>query len=260
MTNAMASPALCRFILKVRPGWLGAKLKRLFNIQRIEITTDQGSFWIDPASNFGSRLREDPIYEQEMFAALTSRLQPGDTFADIGANEGYYSVVAGRIVGPTGAILAFEPQSRLHPILERNFTLNHLASARVVRSAVGSAESTAELNLFPDINTGATSFNQNVAYRLPTETVRVARLDDLLRESGTDAIGVAKVDVEGFEVDVLRGAEPLLAAHKIRSLVIEVHPPLLAQMGQSVEDIRALGERHGYRFTELNPELVTLDL
>ncbi|MBX3096155.1 MAG: FkbM family methyltransferase [Fimbriimonadaceae bacterium] len=252
---AMASAGLARFILRVRPAALGSALKRLFRIERVEHVTADGTFWVDPASNFGSRMMSGQVYEPAMTEALKRGWKPGGTFIDIGANEGYFSVMAAAALGPKGRIIAVEPQGRLQSVLERNFSLNSLANASVAKVGLGSAEATADLNLFPDTNTGATSFARPVSYQLPTERVRITTLDTLLEELKIDQVDCAKVDVEGFELDLFLGAMQTLADSKVKTFVIELHPRLLHDRGASVNDVRSVLEAAGYHWSEPAEEL-----
>src|SRR3954468_546190 len=115
---------LGRWLMRVRPAPLAVGLKRMLRVERQNLVTSEGTFWVDPASFSGQELATHGVYDPGTLAALKSLLQRGDTFIDVGANEGYFSVVAARLVGPTGRVIAIEPQSRLARVLERNFAIN----------------------------------------------------------------------------------------------------------------------------------------
>ena len=131
---------LCyRTLLRVRPIALTSVLKRALGIRRFAWELPDGrKYWIDPVSNLGRFLLFEGAYEEPVARMFRRILRPGDTFLDIGANEGYFSILAGHLAGGNGRVHAFEPQSRLQRVVKRNFTLNGMAnSARVHRCALG---------------------------------------------------------------------------------------------------------------------------
>ena len=257
LPELMANERLARTILQVRPAFVGSWLKRLFRLHRIEASTPVGRLWLDPASNFGSRMLSGESYEPSMTAALRESWQLGGSFLDIGANEGYFCLLASEALGPKGTILAVEPQGRLQEVLHRNFHFNKVR-AEVVKVGLASQPGTAELNLFPDTNTGATSFARPVSYKLPTETVEVTTLDALLE--GRSHFDVAKVDIEGFEAEMFRGATRVLADRQVKRWVIELHPDILGSRGESVDTVRSLLTEQGYEWTRPEPDLAVATL
>src|SRR3954470_828715 len=84
------------WLFRVRPAPLAVAMKALLRVRRLPVTTAEGTFWLDPASSQGLCLLKNDVYEPPMLETLKSYLRPGDTFADVGANEGYFSVVASR--------------------------------------------------------------------------------------------------------------------------------------------------------------------
>ena len=99
--------------MRVRPAFLAAWLKTLLRVRRKPVGTKEGIFWIDPVSQFAVNLVAGHGYEPEMGETLRRYLRPGSTFVDIGANEGFFTVQAAKIVGNSGRVLAVEPQGRL---------------------------------------------------------------------------------------------------------------------------------------------------
>ena len=76
-------------LLRIRPAFLAAYLKRLAKIERIVVETSTGASWVDPISDFG-RLVMEGAYEPNMIETLKRFLRPGSVFVDVGANEGYF--------------------------------------------------------------------------------------------------------------------------------------------------------------------------
>jgi FkbM family methyltransferase len=146
--------------------------------------------------------------EPNEFAFLDRILRPGMTFLDAGANDGIYAVFAAKRVGPEGVVWAFEPSRRELERLQFNLDLNGL-SARVFPVALAEANGQAELTVSESEHSGHNTLGalayQNVRIERK-ELVEVRRLDDLVEDAPPGQIDVMKLDVEGAELRLLRGA------------------------------------------------------
>jgi hypothetical protein len=117
---------LCEFIgQKARPIEAALLMKGVFRIHREYFKSGEFIFYADPVSNFGLRILRDGYYEPEMTNSILSLLDEGDQFIDLGGNEGYFSVLAARKVGPTGRVLCIEPQQRLWEAIVKNLSINN---------------------------------------------------------------------------------------------------------------------------------------
>lgn len=170
---------------------------------------------------------------------LSNHLRPGMVFYDLGANIGLFSLLASRIVGAGGKVISFEPDPEIARRLRRNIARNGFTNVTVVESGVWSV--TENVNFLPadasspDRGTGRFVGQEGAA----TALVRCIALDDFARD--TPAPNAIKCDVEGAEVEVLRGAENVL--HTAR-------PWILCEMHSTANDQAArefLG-RLGYSF------------
>ena len=253
--NLQSARRLGSLLMRVRPAALAVVFKNLLRVQRLEVPTAEGIFWADPASDFGQRLLTAGQYEPELAATLRQLLQPGQVFADIGANEGYFSVLAARRVGASGRVLAVEPQSRLQPVLRRNFALNHATHVTLTAAAVSNAIGVAELNLAPSMNTGATSLIRSTRYKLPRETVPALPLAEILDRAGLAAVDLLKLDIEGWEYEAILGSREIFRQGRIRAIALELHPAQLAKRGLGIAPItdflQEAGFRHAPRFESL---------
>jgi FkbM family methyltransferase len=172
-----------------------------------------------PSDIIGMPIARFGVYEFAVSKLVREYLKPGDVFVDVGANICYHTVIAAGMVGHSGLVHAFEPSSRIGARLERNVVLNALSQVRVRAEAVGSQSGFVKL-VEPE-NTG----NDGLAYvdssgeGAGTEVLSV-RLDELT-ELRDRPPALTKVDVEGGEPDVFRGASSLLDEPEAPSILFE---------------------------------------
>ena len=195
--------------------------------------------YLDPLSNLGRTLASPACFAEER-RELTSHLRPGGVFIDIGANEGALSVLAGTLVGPNGIVLAVEPQTRLQDLVRINAALNRLSNIRLLGCALGAADGEATLHLYPDLNSGASGLVHGYRFSRARERVQVRTAASLLDEHRIGHADLVKVDVEGFEPEVVRGLLPALGAGRIGVLMVDYHAERLARRGISAEPTHRL--------------------
>jgi len=221
-----------RLVMRIRPALLASLVKWLLGVRRIEAATAGGRFWLDPASYLGLTLLERGAYEPEMMATVERYLRPGDTFVDLGANEGYFTAAGARRVGPAGRVLAIEPQRRLQAVLRRNFALNG-CSDRVALAAVAISDHAGEaaLHLTPGVNNSASSLSRPTRYPLARQRVACATLEETLAAHGIAECALLKIDVEGWEYEAVLGSPAFFRARRARAIALELHPAVLARRG-----------------------------
>ena len=236
---------LQKLLLKVRPASLTSLLKKGLNVQRTVIETSAGRFYVDPVCSSTLLLQRD-AYEPGLKVALWSLLQPGGVFVDVGANEGYFSVIASHLVGPTGRVIAVEPQARLRSVLDINFELNNVKNVEVVAVAVSDRAGTATMHLTPDTNTGSTALRQSTAYKTPQQEVETVTLAQLFDKKGIERADVVKMDIEGFEYEAIVGSQELFQNRRIGALALDLHPRALVSRGHAPEEIASFLRGAGY--------------
>lgn len=234
-------------LARIRPAPVSAALKRVFHITRRAVTMPEGTFWIDPVSNFGLALLRDRSYEPAMTKTVTHYLRSGSLFVDLGANEGFFSVIAAKTVGPAGRVLAVEPQARLGPVLAENFRLNGVANIVIEATAISDTAGTQTMYLTPDLNTGASGLERVTKYRVPTQQVGTTTLSELFRRHGIDRADLVKMDIEGFEHEAVFGSPELFEQRRIRAFALEIHPSILRQRGHDPFALHEFLSRCGYR-------------
>jgi len=169
-------------------------------------------------------------YEPVLWESLTGSLAAEDRFADVGANIGVYTIAAAR---RCAHVTAFEPDPKTSDRLLTHVRLNGLQNVDVVVAAAGDRAGEVE---FAASGSPMASAGDGWLLGAPTCLVRMVPLDDVLT-----TVDVMKIDVEGYEGQVLLGARALLSdpLRKPRCIFLEVHPPLLPLTGWDVERLRA---------------------
>ncbi len=177
---------------------------------------------------------------------LGQYVRPGDLVVDVGANIGYFSLCALDRVGVEGKVVSFEANPSLGARLEEHFTAQS-CPLELVKAAVW--DEPGELEFFVATNTGWSSAAQNPSFET-REVVAVpsVRLDQFFDERGDGQIRLLKVDVEGAELQALRGARGLLDAGRIDYVLFETGGPRrLAAFGSSGEQLAQTMSESGYR-------------
>jgi FkbM family methyltransferase len=188
-------------------------------------------------------------FEPNELTLLNRVLESGMVFVDGGANDGLYSLVAGRRVGSTGRVVAIEPSTREYERLVANIRLNGLENTITVPAALGAAVGTVMLAIAPEGHEGQNTVGQGMANpNIETaayETVVSTTLDDLVSEHRLGRVDVIKLDVEGSEVSALVGARGVL--ERDRPLLLVEAEERLASQGRTKEELVASIARFGYR-------------
>jgi FkbM family methyltransferase len=214
-------------LLRLRPAQLAELAKRLCRIDRTEVITVNGDkFWIDPVSILGLSILKQGEFEIPLTRAVIALLGSGDSFVDVGANEGYFSILAARKVGLRGRVLAIEPQSRLRDVLDRNIAANLLTNVEVALLAVADRQGEALLYLRPSTNTGASSFIRHWRFGSRANKVATTTLDQLLFERRFTPVRLMKIDCEGAEPLVVAGAKKTLQGNQVEILIMDYHPQI----------------------------------
>lgn len=180
-------------------------------------------------------------FEVAKHDALRALLRPGQRFVDVGVNKGDFALLAARIVGETGEVLAFEPEPTNCHWIRRSLERNGYRNVRLHELALGNENGTAHLHLGRRSGSHTLLPGRRDRDRGAIE-VPVRRLDDLLAEIGCDGpIDMMKIDVEGAELQVLEGATRVLSEHRDLILLLDVHPHLGVDPAQVCEFLAQRG-------------------
>lgn len=217
---------------------------------------------LDPEDLGPRMILESGVYEPISVGMVSEHLGAGATFIDVGADIGFYSLKAAPIVGAAGHVITIEPNPEALGRLRINLAASGANVVSVAPVACSDAEGMLDLYVAPYANAGETSLSKANASQIGaishTYKVRTRPLDDIVRESGVTRVDAIKIDVEGAEYLVLKGAQQTLDRfHPM--LLIEIVERQLRGMGTSSAQVRELLRAHGYRegrHDELNVEFL----
>lgn len=180
--------------------------------------------------------------------ALRDLAGTGARVLEIGCHHGFHTVFLGRLVGTGGTVVGVEAEPGNALIAQAQLTLNRLAHCRIEPAAAGAATGRATISLVDNVIGGAGLADEQI-------DVPVVTADALDASDGP--FTVLKIDVEGFEAQVLHGAAGILARRP--RLALELHPRLILQAGDRLEDVSTALGRVGYRGTILLPTNAVID-
>lgn len=180
-------------------------------------------------------------------------LRPGDHVLDVGANVGFFTLLAANRVGPAGRVLAFEPVPHNIAVLERNLALNGVTCVEVRPAAAGDHDGEISIGLdHPDPNETGVSGHYTQGGSRDAITVPVITVDGTL-PADAPRLRLAKIDVEGAEPRVLAGMERTLHEHSPDALLMELNPEALDRQGFTVDDMLGPLRGAGYELRGVTP-------
>jgi len=184
-------------------------------------------------------------YETEQSVWVRDILKPGGAFLDVGANVGYYTTLAAGIVGGSGQVVAFEPSPYAHAKLKTVIEDNQIDQVRLFQAAAGDEDGQLDLYMPNENYLHSPSLVQSNESYVPIK-VDVFRLESHPALKSLNVIDLMKIDVEGFEPNVLRGMRMDLQAGRVRYLMCELNSGWLEANGSSCEDLLDLIRSFGF--------------
>ena len=203
-------------------------------------------------------------YEPRETALLLGMLREGGTFVDVGANWGYFTLLAAEKVGPSGRVVAIEADPRNYALVAGNIERNRLAQVTVIHAAAGSAAGTLEMIGYNDGQS-----NRGVSYvrghagpgqgRMiegggRAVEVRADTVDALLDGAAVDRVDLLKMDIEGAEALALPGMLDGLRSGRYRKIMIELHASVLGEYGADARKLMGILTGAGYRLWSVEPD------
>jgi FkbM family methyltransferase len=195
------------------------------------------------------------IWEPNFTHWLGRRLGPGDTFIDVGANIGYYSLLASWLVGESGSVVAIEASPTTYRALQANLARNRVRNVRALNVAVSDSRGLAKLFRGPEGNHGLSTVleTESLRYHCQFECeVETAPLAELLRDEEIRRARLIKIDVEGAEWRVLAGMGPLLHSGRADlEVMVETSPQRLVNEGKNPTDLLKVFLQAGFHAYQL---------
>ncbi len=209
------------------------------------ITHDKIKLYLNNKDNFLSRdLAFHKVWEPKITQLVKEIIKKDQIVIDVGANIGYFTTLFSKLVGTTGKVYAFEPAPINFEILQRNILLNNLKNTLIYQAAASNVSDTQDLYL------STWNFGDNRLFGKPRDErdlerekikVDTIRLDETIQ----DKINLIKIDVQGFEWQVIDGAKKLIDDNNDIKIIFEFTPQLLKLNGVKPEDLL-------YRLLEMN--------
>ena len=181
------------------------------------------------------------VHEPVATSFLTSMIASGMAVVDVGSNLGYYVLHESRCVGSNGAVVAIEPVPHNLDYLRANVAANNLQNVTIVETALGSAHGLGQLHLATESNWHSMILLKGV--HSATLRVKLTTLDRLVAELNLPRVDLVRMDIEGYEVEVIGGMIATLARDR-PTLVIELHPTIIGR--EQSDYLLSVLEKVGY--------------
>jgi FkbM family methyltransferase len=177
---------------------------------------------------------------QEAFRRL---IAPGATVYDVGANVGFFTMLAARLAGPDGRVVAFEPVPACAEAVVANAELNGFANVTVLQRAAGTSAHRERLLVVADRSWSHLESRGRHPLTTDEVEVEVVAIDDLVASGELPPPDVVKIDIEGSEMDALMGMRRTIADHR---------PAIVCELHETAAEVAALCEELGLRATSLD--------
>jgi FkbM family methyltransferase len=225
---------------------------------RVEVTRDGLRYDLDLSQAIDLTIFVMGRFEPSTVAAFRRHVKPGATVLDIGANIGAHTLQLARLVGADGRVLSFEPTDFAFAKLRRNLDLNPQIARQA--TALQYFLTAADANTLPDSLYSSWSLprtpgahEKHLGLRMATAGARGATLDRVLADQGVARVDLVKLDVDGFECDVLAGANNMIGRDR-PTFVMEIMPYGLVEQGASLEQLLNVFRSFGYRLYDERTE------
>lgn len=175
-------------------------------------------------------------YELTTTPVFASLLRQGDVVVDVGANVGWFTLLAAKITGKGGRVVSFEPEPTNFSLLSKSICLNGFKNVVALERCALDYDGEVTLHLTTAINMPG-SHSTVRDFGQGSITVPVSRLDSTLGTLGINRIRLLKVDAEGSEPQVIAGAMPLIEASKVQNMLLEWNPEAWQERGELLNKV-----------------------
>lgn len=190
------------------------------------------------------------LFAPELSLVMRNVLERGDVFIDCGANIGYYSCLASSLVGHEGKVYSIDANPFCVERIRQSKAVGDYTNMEIIQCAIGETMDDIEFNLADDpMYSSLANLNElNFTKTQSTISVPLRTLDDILSPyHEAQRIRLIKMDIEGAEIDAIRGAETTLDKQLVDYIYVEVHAKQLQLRGQNPNDVLGLLSTHGFK-------------
>jgi FkbM family methyltransferase len=223
---------------------------------RNEVAVRRGEVWwkLDLQEGIDFAIFLFGVFERHTVMACRRHLRPGDVAVDIGANIGSHALHLARCVGPSGRVFAFEPTTFAYQKLLANIAMNPDLAARITPEQIMLVDPRAR-ELAPHLYSSwpltatAQLHAQHLGRLMDTAGARAISLDEYLESAQVPSVALIKIDVDGHECSVLRGAVGTISRFR-PVIVMEVAPYVLREVGHELGDLLEIVTSLGYELRD----------
>lgn len=246
-----------RIRVMLKPIYLKWSLRSFRSQQYIKIRDYNFSIKLNPQNGaIDQYIYIHKNWEVEIGSILKKELKGGDTFIDVGANIGYFSLLASELIKQTGSVIAFEPIPKIVDQFKDSIKFNNIKNIFVRNIAIGDQKSLQKLSTGSGGIGGSSLVKQNKSGT--QEKVIVSTLDEEL--FNIDHIEMIKIDVEGYEYEVLLGAKNVLIKH-MPKIILEFSPNIYKERSpQMAKSILLLLKEVGYLIYDIENNTYVNDI
>ena len=194
--------------------------------------------------------------EKDVKKEFSLNINSGDTVIDVGAHIGEYTLLGAKLVGEKGFIISVEPDHDTIKSLKENIILNNFKNCLVLEKAVGKKIETKPLYKISeeDIYGYLDPYVKNKKLKKYSE-IEVTTIDEIILSNNLDSVNLLKIDVEGFEYEVLLGCNNALKNNKIKKIIVETHSEYLKAKGIDEDSIYTLLKEHGFTIKKIQEKI-----
>ena len=190
--------------------------------------------------------------ERSVKEKFVENVTSGDIIVDVGAHIGEYTLLGAKLTGSSGKVISIEPLHDTANSLKENIILNQFTNCTILENAVGSNVS--KQNLYKVSEEDVYGYLDPIVNNkklIKTDTINVTTIDEIIKTNDLEEINLLKIDVEGFEYDVLLGCKTSFAQNKIRKIICEIHSDFLKAKNFDEKKIYTFLESHGFQITKI---------
>ena len=214
--------------------------------------------WYFRKSVIGEHLYYSGSFEDPVVSLFKTKVKPGSIVLDIGANIGYHSLILSRLAGREGRVYSFEPFRKNFELLSLNKNINNCDNLFPFKFALGDKLSDKQINICADF-----AYNSllKINKRISTgkkEMVHIDTIDHFLTMNNIEKVNLIKIDVEGYEYFIIKGAKKILSSKQKPHIICEIYQPNLDPLNIKAKEVIDYILSFGYEGFKIEKELIPI--